>query len=283
MRPARPPASLLIDRLLRTVRCPAISTCTNTSGNGTRLIWPSSAASIVDARWHRCGLTQPSWNSCGGAAEHRGHALEQDVQPLVDYWKTCCEIYAVRTGLKSPTTGLFPRDPRRPILELRRRWQMGCSTLERCEDAFAASTNRRDIPKVTPSSKMVGDFASPGENGLLKCRQFTRPSLPRAPAAGTTPSLDFPPASPVISKPSRQTAGGFPETFAAILKASRLDGRPSDLSASISRSWPWTVEEHGRPIARHDDQRCLYPRSRRLLGPLEPTRRSILEPTYFYA
>src|SRR2546426_153114 len=110
-------ASLLIDRLLRTVRVPIHLHMHDTSGNGIAALISAieCGVHIVDvALASMSGLTsQPSWNSLVAALrEHRRDTrlANKEVQPLVDYWEDVREIYApFEAGLKSSTTeGYFP-------------------------------------------------------------------------------------------------------------------------------------------------------------------------------
>jgi len=108
-------ASLLIERLLRTVRVPIHLHMHDTSGNGIAALISAieCGVHIVDvALASMSGLTsQPSWNSLVAALrEHRRDTrlANKEVQPLVDYWEDVREIYApFEAGLKSSTTEVY--------------------------------------------------------------------------------------------------------------------------------------------------------------------------------
>jgi len=136
--------------------------------------------------------------------------------------------------------------------------------------AFAAVNQLvGDIPKVTPSSKMVGDFAVfLVKNGLLEVRDTFDETVAatRAKLLAQAQSLDFPSSvTGYFQGQLGQPPGGFPEDLrTAILKGQPiLTGRPSDglpavdlekLAADLSK-------KHGRRIARHEAiSAALYPR-----------------------
>ncbi len=122
------------------------------------------------------------------------------LQPLVDYWDDVREVYSpFECGLKSSTTEVYFHEiPGGQYSNLRPQVaEMGL--LSRWNDvktAFAVVNQLcGDIPKVTPSSKMVGDFAifllksdllvnEPGFEGTVAA---TRASVLREAAR-----LDFP-------------------------------------------------------------------------------------------
>jgi len=222
-------ASLLIDRLLRTVRVPIHLHMHDTSGNGIAALISAieCGVHIVDvALASMSGLTsQPSWNSLVAALrEHRRDTrlANKEVQPLVDYWEDVREIYApFEADLKSSTTEVYFHEipggqysnlrPQVAEMGLLNRWN-------EVKTAFAAVNQLvGDIPKVTPSSKMVGDFAVfLVKTAFSKCaKRSTRPS----PAPGRSCWLrrsrsTFPPASPAISKGnSASRPVGSPRTF----------------------------------------------------------------------
>ena len=196
------------------------------------------------------------------------------LQPLVDYWDDVREVYSpFECGLKSSTTEVYFHEiPGGQYSNLRPQVaEMGL--LSRWNDvktAFAVVNQLcGDIPKVTPSSKMVGDFAifllksdllvnEPGFEGTVAA---TRASVLREAAR-----LDFPSSvTGYFQGHLGNPPGGFPEDLrAAILKGLPvLKGNPSEgmppvdldaLSAELSR-------RHGRPMARHEAvSAALYPR-----------------------
>src|SRR5947209_5570875 len=164
-------ASLLVDRLLQTVRLPIHLHMHDTSGNGIAALVAAieHGAHIVDvALASMAGLTsQPSLNSLVAALrEHRRDTglANKKLQPLVDYWEDVREHYApFESGLKSSTTEVYFHEiPGGQYSNLRPQVsEMGL--IDRWNDvktAFAVVNMLcGDIPKVTPSSKMVGDFA----------------------------------------------------------------------------------------------------------------------------
>src|SRR2546427_11760337 len=101
--------------------------------------------------------------------------------------------------------------------------------------AFAAVNQLvGDIPKVTPSSKMVGDFAVfLVKNGLLEVRDTFDETVAatRAKLLARAESLDFPSSvTGYFQGHLGQPPGGVPEDLrAAVLKGQpALTGRPSD-------------------------------------------------------
>src|SRR3989454_250995 len=299
-------ASLLIERLLRTVRPPLHLHMHDTSGKGIAAVISAleCGVHIVDvALASMSGLTsQPSWNSLVAALrEHRRDTrlANKEVQPLVDYWEDVREIYApFEAGLKSSTTEVYFHEiPGGQYSNLRPQVaEMGL--LNRWNDvktAFAAVNQLvGDIPKVTPSSKMVGDFAVfLVKNGLLEVRDTFDETVAatRAKLLAQAQSLDFPSSvTGYFQGQLGQPPGGFPEDLrAAILKGQPiLTGRPSDglpavdlekLAADLSK-------KHGRRTARHEAiSAALYPRALDAywvhLSPYQDV--SILDsPTYFY-
>jgi pyruvate carboxylase len=274
-------ASLLIDRLLHTVRVPIHLHMHDTSGNGIAALISAieCGVHIVDvALASMSGLTsQPSWNSLVAALrEHRRDTrlANKDVQPLVDYWEDVREIYApFEAGLKSSTTEVYFHEiPGGQYSNLRPQVaEMGL--LNRWNDvktAFAAVNQLvGDIPKVTPSSKMVGDFAVfLVKNGLLEPRDTFEETVAatRAKLLAQAQSLDFPSSvTGYFQGHLGQPPGGFPEDLrAAILKGQPvLTGRPSDglPAVDLEKLASDLSKKHGRPIARHEAiSAALYPR-----------------------
>jgi pyruvate carboxylase len=151
-----------------------------------------------------------------------------------------------------------------------------------------------DIPKVTPSSKMVGDFAI----FLLKSDLFVRRdsfdetvAATRAKVLREAPRLDFP--SSVVGYFQGhlgEPPGGFPEDLrVAVLKGLvRVSGRPSDGMKPVDLEGvrETLAKRHDRPMARHEAvSAALYPRVLddyfAQLARFEDV--SILDtPTYFY-
>jgi pyruvate carboxylase len=299
-------ATLLVERLLKTVRIPIHLHMHDTSGNGIAALLAAieSGVHIVDvALASMAGLTsQPSWNSLVAALrEHRRDTgmANHRLQPLVDYWEDVRDYYGpFESGLKSSTTEVYFHEipggqysnlrPQVAELGLLNRWND-------VKTAFAVVNQLAgDIPKVTPSSKMVGDFAIfLVKSGLLEVRpSFDETvSATRRRLLDEAPRLDFPSSvTGYFQGHLGQPPGGFPEDLrAAVLKGLPvITGRPSDgmpavdldqLAAELSK-------KHERPIARHEAvSAALYPRV--LDGYWSVLNRyedvSVLDtPTYFY-
>jgi len=239
-------ARILISRLRETTELPIHLHTHDTSGNGiaTYIAAIESGAHIVDtALAPMAGLTsQPSMNAL--IAAMRGHAREtgltnKAMQPLADYWEAVREWYApFECGLKSSTSEVYFHEipggqysnlrPQVASLGLLHRWSD-------VKYAFAV-VNRLcgDIPKVTPSSKMVGDFAVfLIQNDLLTMRGDLVASTEATKQKVLLESkrLDFPQSvvqyfQGLLGNPP----GGFPgDLRAAVLKGLPvLQGRPSD-------------------------------------------------------
>ncbi len=299
-------AALLLDRLRETVKLPIHLHTHDTSGNGvaTLLVAADHGAHVVDAALSSmAGLTsQPSLNALVAAlrGDRRDTLLtNKRLQPLADYWEDVREYYApFECGLKSSTSEVYHHEipggqysnlrPQVEKLGLLPRWN-------EVKHAFAVVNQLvGDIPKVTPSSKMVGDFAIfLVENGLLEMREDLEASTAatRAKVLEAAPRLDFP--SSVVGyfqgKLGRPP-GGYPEALrAAVLKGQPvLEGRPGaslpplDLDAVAER----LGQKLGRPVERREAvSAALYPRVVETylasLARFEDV--SILDtPTYFY-
>ncbi len=299
-------AALLIDRLKATTRLPIHLHTHDTSGNGVAamLVAIEHGVHIVDAALaSMAGLTsQPSLNALVAAL--RGSARDtgltnRRLQPLADYWEDVREYYSpFECGLKASTTEVYSHEipggqysnlrPQVAELGLLPRWN-------EVKETFALVNQLvGDIPKVTPSSKMVGDFTI----FLLKNDLVVQGAdLPATQAATRdrlierAPGLDFPES--VIGYFQGQLGhppGGFPEPLrAAILKGlPRVTGRasaslpPLDLDQRARE----LEEQHGRPFARHEAvSHALYPRvlDRYFQALSDWEDISILDtPTYFY-
>jgi pyruvate carboxylase len=262
-------AGLLVERLLKTVRLPIHLHMHDTSGNGIAALVSAIEAGvhIVDVAFaSMAGLTsQPSLNSLVAAL--REHARDtglanKKLQPLVDYWEDVREYYApFESGLKSSTTEVYFHEipggqysnlrPQVAELGLLHRWND-------VKMAFAVvNMLLGDIPKVTPSSKAVGDLAIfLVKNDLLQLRDSFGETV--AATRGTLLSkakhLDFPSSitgyfQGNLGKPP----GGYPEDLrAAILKGLPVvSGRPGeglapvDLDALAGQ----LSKKHARPSA----------------------------------
>src|SRR5258707_7159074 len=200
-------AGMLIDRLKEAVRLPIHLHMHDTSGNGVAalLVAIDRGVHIVDvALASMAGLTsQPSINALVSAL--RGNRRDtlltnKKLQPLCDYWEDVREYYApFECGLKSSTSEVYYHEipggqysnlrPQVAEMGLLHRWND-------VKDAFAIVNQLvGDIPKVTPSSKMVGDFAIfLLKNDLLAKKDSFEESVAatRAQVLAAAPRLDFP-------------------------------------------------------------------------------------------
>ncbi|HVE82891.1 MAG TPA: pyruvate carboxylase [Myxococcales bacterium] len=292
-------AGMLIDALRATTKLPIHFHTHDTSGNGvaTYLEAIEHGVHVVDcALSSMAGLTsQPSINSLVAAL--RGHQREagltnKALQPLANYWEDVREIYSpFESGLKSSTSEVYYHEipggqysnlrPQVGEMGLLHRWND-------VKDCFAlVNLLVGDIPKVTPSSKMVGDFAI----FLLKNDLAVRRGTLEESAAATralllekAPQLDFP--SSVVEYfqgKLGQPPFGFPEDLRqAVLKGLPVvTGRPSasmapldlekavgDLSARFGRQvgrdeavsqalYPRVMEEYWEAFARYEDVSIL--------------------------
>jgi pyruvate carboxylase len=187
------------------------------------------------------GLTsQPSMNALIAAL--RGSAREtgltnKAMQPLCDYWEAVRDYYSpFECGLKSSTSEVYFHEipggqysnlrPQVASLGLLHRWND-------VKQAFAVVNQLvGDIPKVTPSSKMVGDFAIfLVQNSLLELRADLDASVSatRQKVMAQARRLDFPLSVVQYFQGSLgQPPGGFPEDLRqAVLKGLPvLQGRP---------------------------------------------------------
>jgi pyruvate carboxylase len=298
-------AGMLIDKLRETVKLPIHLHTHDTSGNGiaTYLEAIEHGVHIVDvALSSMAGLTsQPSMNALVSAL--RGNRRDtllanKDLQPLADYWEDVREYYApFECGLKSATSEVYFHEipggqysnlrPQAAELGLLSRWNDVKGTFALVNQLVG------DIPKVTPSSKMVGDFAV----FLLKNDLIERGSsfeatveLTRKKLLAQASRLDFP--SSVVGYFQGglgNPPGGFPED----LRAAVLKGLPPVPGANeklppldLDKLGAELTKKHGRTLARHEVvSAALYPRVMddyfTALNTYEDV--SILDtPTYFY-
>ncbi len=274
-------ARLLLARLREVTDLPIHLHTHDTSGNGiaTLMAAVENDVDIVDvALAPMAGLTsQPSMNALIAAL--RGSAREtgltnKAMQPLADYWEAVRDFYSpFECGLKSSTSEVYFHEipggqysnlrPQVASLGLLHRWND-------VKYAFAVVNQLvGDIPKVTPSSKMVGDFAIfLVQNDLLaigadleRSTEATRQRL-----LADARRLDFPQS--VVTYFQGQLGnppGGYPEDLrAAILKGLPvLDGRPSEGMPPFDEAA--TAEKARRrlgrePLRREVISQALYPR-----------------------
>ncbi|MFT7668383.1 MAG: pyruvate carboxylase [Planctomycetota bacterium] len=299
-------ARMLISALKERVNIPIHLHTHDTSGNGiaTLLAATECGVDIVDvALSSMAGLTsQPSMNALVAAL--RGSAREtglanKDLQPLADYWEAVRDFYApFECGLKSSTSEVYYHEiPGGQYSNLRPQVE-SFGLLERWNDvkhAFAVVNQLvGDIPKVTPSSKMVGDFSIfLVQNDLLVLTGNFSDSveLTLAKVLEQAHRIDFPQSVVTyfqghLGKPP----GGFPQKLQdAVLKGlPSLDGQPSDhLEAMDLDLLKQSLEaKFGRKLGTETIvSAALYPRV--LDDYLEFRERhsdvSLLDtPTYFY-
>tara|TARA_R110002096_G_scaffold45639_1_gene122392 strand:+ start:763 stop:4260 length:3498 start_codon:yes stop_codon:yes gene_type:complete len=239
-------ARTLITKLREVVDLPIHLHTHDTSGNGiaTYIAAIESGVQIVDtALSPMAGLTsQPSMNALIAAL--RGHHREtqltnRDMQPLADYWEGVREFYGpFECGLKSSTSEVYYHEiPGGQYSNLRPQ-VASLGLIDRWADvrhAFAVVNQLvGDIPKVTPSSKMVGDFAIfLVQKNLLQMRGDLVASVEatKQKVLMEANHVDFPQSVVTYFQGYLgHPPGGFPEDLrAAVLKGeSVLTGRPSD-------------------------------------------------------
>jgi pyruvate carboxylase len=278
----RPQAARMLIGALREVTALPIHLHTHdTSGNGiaTYMAAIESGVHIVDtALAPMAGLTsQPSMNALIAAL--RGSPRETGLtnkvmQPLADYWEAVREYYApFECGLKSSTSEVYYHEipggqysnlrPQAASLGLLDRWG-------EVKHAFAVVNQLcGDIPKVTPSSKMVGDFAIfLVQKDLLVLRADLAASseATRQKLLLESKRLDYPlSVVQYFQGYLGHPPGGFPDDLrAAVLKGLPvLSGRPSDGMKPLDFD---LVTEHVRqrtdrePPLRDVVSHALYPR-----------------------
>jgi pyruvate carboxylase len=275
-------ARTLIGKLREELSIPLHLHTHDTSGNGIATLLESIEAGvdIVDvALAPMAGMTsQPSFNALV-AALHGGPRssgfYNRQLQPLADYWEQVREFYSpFECGLKSGTSEVYYHEipggqysnlrPQVASLGLLGRWA-------EVKHAFAVVNKLvGDIPKVTPSSKMVGDFAIfLVQNELLRLTPgdfATSVESTRRVVLREAHRLDFPQSVVTYFQGHLGTPpGGFPEELrTAVLRGAPIvHGRPSasmeplDLDALAAP----IRARYDRPVARHEAvSAALYPR-----------------------
>ncbi len=263
-------ARILITALKKEVDIPIHLHTHDTSGNGiaTLLAAIECGVDIVDvALSSMAGLTsQPSMNALVAALH--GSAFEsnfanKNLQPLANYWEAVREFYEpFECGLKSSTSEVYYHEiPGGQYSNLRPQ-VASFGLLDRWNDvkhAFAIVNQLAgDIPKVTPSSKMVGDFAIfLVQNDLLEMATDFDLSVKQThdKILDQAHRLDFPQSvvtyfQGYLGNPP----GGFPrELQEAVLKGlPTIEGQPS------SKLPPLDLDELGRSL-EHKVGRKLLP------------------------
>ena len=225
------------------------------------------------------GMTsQPSMNALVAAlrgSEHDALIKNKELQPLADYWEGVREYYRpFECGLKSSTAEVYYHEiPGGQYSNLRPQ-VASLGLLDRWADvkhAFAVVNQLvGDIPKVTPSSKMVGDFATfVVQQDLLEMHhadldasvEATRRNL-----LDNAAHLDFPQSVVQYFRGELgHPPGGFPEDLRkAVLKGLPVcEGRPGDdlepldfdaLAADLAK------ETSRKPRRQEVISAALYPR-----------------------
>ena len=274
-------ARMLISRLLEVTDLPIHLHTHDTSGNGvaTYMAAIESGVHIVDvALAPMAGLTsQPSMNALIAAL--RGSPREtgltnKAMQPLADYWEAVRDFYSpFECGLKSSTSEVYYHEipggqysnlrPQVAALGLLDRWN-------EVKHAFAVVNQLcGDIPKVTPSSKMVGDFAIFLVQNDLLVFEGELPDMveaTRQKLLANARRLDFPQSAvEYFQGQLGNPPGGFPQD----LRRAVLKGQPPCTGRASSDLPPFdfrAAAEHVRsrmsrePLHREVVSYSLYPR-----------------------
>jgi len=239
-------AGMLIDRLRATTKLPIHLHTHDTSGNGVAALLEAieHGVHVVDvALAPMAGMTsQPSMNAIVAAlrgGERETGLGNKQLQPLCDYWETVRDWYSpFESGLLSSTSEVYFHEipggqysnlrPQVAAMGLLHRWND-------VKNAFAVVNQLvGDIPKVTPSSKMVGDFAIfLVQSGTLQMRSEFADTVAatRERLIADAKGLDFPESVVGYFRGLLgQPPGGFPEDIrAAVLKGqSPIVGQASD-------------------------------------------------------
>ncbi|MFX4303494.1 pyruvate carboxylase [Alicyclobacillus tolerans] len=223
----------LITALKEAVSLPIHLHTHDSSGNGiaTLLMAATAGVDIVDVAISSMSgnTSQPSWNALVAALQgtDRQPADDlQELQALADYWETVRKYYSkYESGLTSASAEVYLHEmPGGQYTNLREQ-AAALGLGQRFDEVKKAyrTVNRilGDVIKVTPSSKMVGDFAIfMVQNGLDEHSLLEKAA-----------DLDFP-ASVVdfFEGKMGQPYGGFPEVLQrAVLKGRQpLQGRAGE-------------------------------------------------------
>ncbi|WDL95709.1 pyruvate carboxylase [Alicyclobacillus sp. ALC3] len=206
----------------------------DTSGNGlsTLMMATEAGVDIADVAISSVAGTtsQPSWNSLVASLQFTDRAVPDkltDLQVLADYWTTVRRYYSrFESGLTVPSTEVYQHEmPGGQYTNLREQ-AIALGIGDKFDDVKRAYAQVNqllgDIVKVTPSSKMVGDFA------LFMVQNGLNPQTLIERAA----DLDFP--GSVIDYfmgHMGQPPGGFPEALqrAVLRDRTPLTVRPGEL------------------------------------------------------
>ena len=220
----------------------------DTSGNGvaTYLIACDAGVDVVDcALSSMSGLTsQPSLNALAAALEGNPRSPELDLEAmnsLGNYWENVRDLYYVfESGLKASTAEVYEHEipggqysnlrPRAIQLGLGDRWQEIKRKYREVNDALG------DVIKVTPTSKMVADFAMFLVQNDLSVEE----------AITQADQLDFPQSIvDFMAGKLGQPYGGFP----ARLQKAILKGRPAHTSRGGEHIEPHDFEASARRLS----------------------------------
>ena len=169
LRPAA--AAKLVTALRREFELPVHVHTHDTAGGqlGTLLSASAAGADAVDAASATMAGTtsQPSLSSLVAALAHTSRDTGLDLQSVADlepYWESVRQVYApFESGLQGPTGRVYTHEiPGGQLSNLRQQAiALGLADhFELIEDMYAAADRMLGrIPKVTPSSKVVGDLA----------------------------------------------------------------------------------------------------------------------------
>jgi len=231
-------ASKLIRALKQEISIPIHLHTHDTSGNGlaTLLMAAEEGVDIVDTAMNpMAGLTsQPALNSVIAALENTGSDTGinlDDIQKICDYWSETRTVYEqYESGLKSGTAEIYKYEiPGGQYSNLKPQVEsfgLGHKFQEVKEMYKEVNEILGDIVKVTPTSKVVGDFAIfMVQNGLTKDNLLEK-----------GPHLAFPDSVVDYFRGMMgQPEGGFPtELQSIVLKGDKpLTCRPGEILESI--------------------------------------------------
>jgi pyruvate carboxylase len=260
-------AQKLVETLKNEVGLPIHLHTHDTSGNGVATLLKAAEAGvdIVDvAISSMSSLTsQPSMNSVVTALEGHDRDTGMDDQkliPIAEYWEQARKFYTpFEEGLTAPTTDIYRYEmPGGQYTNLRAQVEsvgLGANWKEVKENYKNVNDMLGDIVKVTPSSKMVGDFAIFMTQNNLTPKNIVKKAK----------NLAFPDS--VVSYFSGmmgQPQGGFPKDLQEIvLKGQKaITCRPGehlepiDFDAMKEKMLPFCPEPTMQDIVSY----CLYPK-----------------------
>ena len=262
-------ATMLVRAIREAVDVPIHLHMHDTSGNGitSYVAAIDAGVDIVDvASGSMSGMTsQPSLESLAFALE--GSARDPKVSPqalekLSVYWDTVREWYApFESGLKAPAADVYEHEiPGGQYSNLRAQAEglgLGAQSWEAVKKSYAEVNQLfGDIPKVTPSSKVVGDMAiwmvKQGLDGRGVTEKAAELTFPGSVIDYMRGGLGQPP-------------GGFPEPLRAnILKGTApIEGRPGETLPAFDWEGGKAEMERlaGGPVQRRDVVSfALYPK-----------------------